>query len=221
MQEVAQHLLRYCAAMNGTPSAAGELPLVLVIDDDEDVREGLVLLLQSAGYAAVGAANGEEALVMLRDGLNPCLILLDLWMPVKTGWGFRMEQMRDPRLARIPTVVLSADEARRDLQGVAATLPKPLDFERLFALVEFHCSQAASTAGSADENASVTGDAAFHWLPDWVFEEMVRLAREVGAPVVALEARQDELIFTISSGAIVRRVIPGLGQLDTPNDRTG
>jgi CheY-like chemotaxis protein len=194
----------------GPQHVTASSPLVLVIDDDDDVREGLVVLLESAGYTAAGAANGDEALAMLRAGSEPCLILLDLWMPVKTGWGFRMEQMREPRLARIPTVVLSADEARRDMHGVAATLPKPLDFAQLFDLVEYHCTHPVAPDAALD--VGTVRPPAFHWLPDWVFDEVVRLAREVGATVVALEARPDELIFTMSSGAVVRRIIPGFGQ---------
>ncbi len=189
-------------------------PLVLVIDDDDDVRDALVLLLESAGYAATGASNGDEALAMLRTGPEPCLILLDLWMPVKTGWGFRMEQVREPRLARIPTVVLSADEARRDMQGVAATLPKPLDFPELFAVVAAHCTRPRAQAVDTATELAPEQRGVFDWLPDWVFDEAVRLAREVGTTVVGLEARPDELIFTMRSGAVVRRIIPGFGADD-------
>jgi len=200
-------------ATDGSYRAAAR-PLVLVIDDDDDVREALVLLLESAGYAATGAANGDQAMAMLRAGPQPCLILLDLWMPVQTGWGFRMEQVRDPRLARIPTVVLSADEARRDMHGVAATLPKPLDFRQLFEVVAAHCIQRIALIPDAPAEPAPQQLGMFDWLPTWVFDEAVRLAREVGPAVVALEARPDELIFTMRSGAVVRRVIPGFGSAE-------
>lgn len=183
-------------------------PLVLVIDDDDDVREAMIVLLESAGYAVQGASNGDEALARLRSGPEPCLILLDLWMPIKTGWGFRMEQMRDPRLARIPTVVLSADEARRDMEGVAATLPKPIDFGELFAVAAQHCAHPASRPNGERGDDKTQPIESSGWIPVWVFDEVVRLAREVGMPVVAIEAQPDEVIYTMRSGAVVRRVMP-------------
>jgi hypothetical protein len=139
-------------------------------------------------------------------------------MPVKTGWAFRMEQVRDPRLARIPTVVLSADDARRDMQGIAASLPKPLDVPQLFDIVAFLCSRPNATAANSPSAAQA---GAFYWVPDWVFDEIVRLARELGTAVVGVEARPEELVFTMSSGAVVRRVIPGFGSDPTGADAEG
>jgi CheY-like chemotaxis protein len=156
---------------------------------------------------------------VLRGGPEPCLILLDLWMPVKTGWGFRIEQMRDARLARIPTVVLSADDARRDMTGVAATLPKPLDFDRLFDIVRRHCTRPAARRTNGDEPGVQAP--VFDWLPTWVFDEIVRLARDVGTTVVGLEARCDELIFTLSTGATVRRVLATHSALHEPTAHVG
>ncbi len=118
---------------------------VLVVDDEPDVRDALIALLESDGYEAIGAANGAEALRLLReDGLKPCLILLDLMMPVKDGWQFRAEQLADPALAGIPTVIVSAAAGRDEsfvaekLQAVAA-LRKPIDLERLAEIVGTHC----------------------------------------------------------------------------------
>jgi CheY-like chemotaxis protein len=81
---------------------------ILVVEDTADTRESLLLLLRAEGFAADGAANGLEALRQLRRGYEACLILLDLWMPVMDGWTFRFEQRRDPTLADIPVVVLTA-----------------------------------------------------------------------------------------------------------------
>src|SRR5262249_54943332 len=78
-------------------------PTVLIVDDDRDIREALTQALVEGGYTAVGVANGQEALRWLRTATPaPCLILLDLAMPVMNGWQFRSEQQRDPGLAAIP-----------------------------------------------------------------------------------------------------------------------
>jgi CheY-like chemotaxis protein len=114
-------------------------PLILIVEDDEASREAVSALLESAGYHTVGAANGEDALDLLRHGLDPCLILLDLMMPVKDGWSFRAEQMQDQRLARVRTIVLSAVADAPPLQGVVASLRKPIEIDTLLDLVAKHC----------------------------------------------------------------------------------
>src|SRR5205085_12014163 len=82
---------------------------VLVVEDDHDVREALVEALEASDYHPMAAANGSEALQRLRSGSEPpCVILLDVMMPVMDGREFREEQRRDPALAEIPVVVLSA-----------------------------------------------------------------------------------------------------------------
>ena len=87
---------------------------VMVVEDDESVRELVMEILGGGGFTAVGVGNGEEALRHLRQAQrHPALILLDLMMPVMDGRRFRIEQLKDPSLARIPVVVMSAcdDEA--------------------------------------------------------------------------------------------------------------
>jgi len=116
---------------------------VLLVEDDDDVRAAYAAYLEGAGYVVVEAADGREALQRLRTAPgNFCLILLDLFMPTMNGWAFRAEQLRDPKLASIPVVVVSADSAvaRRaaDL-GAAGWVGKPIDFDRLLALVATHC----------------------------------------------------------------------------------
>jgi CheY-like chemotaxis protein len=84
---------------------------VLVVDDDPSIREALSDLLGDEGYRVTTAPNGAEALNLLRapGELRPCVILLDLMMPVMNGQQFYAEQQRDPALAAIPIVVISAD----------------------------------------------------------------------------------------------------------------
>jgi CheY-like chemotaxis protein len=96
--------------------------VVLVVDDDADVREALALALELAGYLTVRAGDGLDALLALRTGPPPDAIVLDLEMPIMSGWDFRAAQLRDPDLARIPVVVLSSSprEVSADRR-----LPKP------------------------------------------------------------------------------------------------
>ncbi len=116
---------------------------VMIVEDDFDARESLAAVLSSEGYTVALAEHGQAALEQLRRSpSNFCLILLDLFMPVMNGWAFRDEQVNDADLATIPVVVITADAsaARRAAGlGVAATMTKPIDFDRLLKLVDQHC----------------------------------------------------------------------------------
>jgi CheY-like chemotaxis protein len=118
------------------------LESVLVVDDDPDIRDVLGIIVQQAGYEALSAADGAEALRMLqRMNARPRLIFLDLRMPVMNGWQFREEQLRDSRLEGIPVVVITADSseaARKGLVGAAGFLAKPLELQEILdALARF------------------------------------------------------------------------------------
>src|SRR5262249_26330672 len=83
---------------------------ILLVEDDGDTRDGITPVLEGVGYKVESVTNGQEALDQLRTSTAPpCLILLDLMMPVMDGWQFRDEQQRDPFLSSIPVVVVSAD----------------------------------------------------------------------------------------------------------------
>lgn len=116
---------------------------ILVVEDDADIREATVDLLVDHGFDAVGAANGREALDRLRSDVDlPCLILLDLMMPVMDGRTFREEQQRNPALAPIPVIVLSArtDSVKQAAElGAAGCLDKPVSFEALLRLTRRLC----------------------------------------------------------------------------------
>jgi CheY-like chemotaxis protein len=114
---------------------------VLIVDDEDTIRDTLVEVLGENGYDAIGATDGKDALRRLRGGGPWSLILLDLTMPVMDGAAFRNEQRRDPALAPIPVVVLSAYRdvaAKAAALRVAAFLPKPLNVPALLKLVRTH-----------------------------------------------------------------------------------
>ena len=117
---------------------------IFVVEDEEMIRDSIVEFLDEHGYQAVGAADGQDALEKLAVAdLLPCLILLDLMMPVMDGRSFREEQLRTPDIARIPVVLFSA---YRDLTKIAADLhaagylDKPLKLANLLRLVQEHCA---------------------------------------------------------------------------------
>jgi CheY-like chemotaxis protein len=115
-------------------------PRILVVEDDPDAREALVALLQMKGYRAVPAGNGKEALDYLHKAPLPDLIILDLWMPVMDGWQFRAEQIKDPRLKKVPVIVVTALSDRADVDANEIII-KPVDVERLLATVSQYCSR--------------------------------------------------------------------------------
>ena len=118
-------------------------PVVLVVDDDRDIRGILGDVLQEEGYATSTVADGREALRVLREGLRPCVILLDLSMPGMNGWDFRANQLRDPELSAIPVVVMSAagyrpETIQAQLAGVGF-IRKPLPLEEILTAIAEVC----------------------------------------------------------------------------------
>jgi CheY-like chemotaxis protein len=107
-------------------------PLILVVEDDQDIRNALLEILPESGFEVVSAENGAHALRVAR-AVRPSVILLDLMMPVMTGWEFREEQLKDPALSDIPVIVLSASGIRA-IEG-ALLLEKPIALERLLASI--------------------------------------------------------------------------------------
>lgn len=108
--------------------------LVLLIDDDGDLRESVSLLLEGSGFDVVTARNGAEAVVLLEGGLRPRAILLDLMMPVMNGWDFYEWQRRSP-LAATPTVVYTASGLRPGALGPLQIVPKTVPAAALVSAV--------------------------------------------------------------------------------------
>jgi CheY-like chemotaxis protein len=114
---------------------------VFVVEDDVDTRDMMGRFLELEGFTVEVAANGKQALERLNAGMLPCVILLDLMMPVMDGWQFRSQQIRDAALASIPVIVVSAAGKDRiaDIEA-NAYLSKPVDLEQLLAEVSQYCS---------------------------------------------------------------------------------
>ena len=116
--------------------------LVLLVDDHEEARDALAMLLKNEGFAVREASDGQEALDALYDGPRPCLVVLDLMMPGMDGWEFRRRQLRSPLFARIPTVVLSGHaNLSAAATGLSAheIMAKPVVLGRLLELVRDYC----------------------------------------------------------------------------------
>ncbi len=115
---------------------------VLVVDDNDDVREAFVALLLMHGYHASGASSGSRALEQLREGLRPCVVLLDLRMPEMDGWTVWARMHAEPTLASIPVVMVSGDpeqSRRAEALGMRNFIRKPVDADKLVATVARFC----------------------------------------------------------------------------------
>lgn len=114
---------------DGDLSARGKT--ILVIEDDPVIRETIQLALELEGYRVVTASHGGEGLRCLSQIRRPCLILLDLMMPVMDGFEFLRQFKKESRLASIPVVVITAfDELAKNI-GVSAVIKKPLNLDVL------------------------------------------------------------------------------------------
>ncbi len=113
---------------------------ILIVEDDKDILITLQELLESAGYIAETANNGIVALENLRLAqVLPDLILLDYMMPEMDGLMFRSEQEKNPRIASIPILLMTAD-AHPDVKqmqiGARAYIKKPLDIDKFLAAIK-------------------------------------------------------------------------------------
>jgi CheY-like chemotaxis protein len=111
----------------------------LVVDDNPEIRLSLGEVLGEEGYTVVGVADGQEALDYLTTKEEPRVILLDLMMPVMDGWQFRVEQKKNPKLASIPVIVISAMADAAQEIGAERVLSKPLSPEILLRAVKDYC----------------------------------------------------------------------------------
>ncbi len=111
---------------------------ILVVEDDTSIRELLVELLESEGYAVASAVNGLEGIKYLQSQQIPDLILIDLMMPVMDGYSFRSEQLKNTSWAKIPTVVMSAEANAKEKMknfNITAFLSKPVELDTILKTV--------------------------------------------------------------------------------------
>lgn len=117
---------------------------VLIVEDDDDIRETLIEVLEDNGFEPSSAANGAEALELLRDRIDkPHVILLDMMMPVLDGWGFRNAQLADPSLRGIPVIVLTAHASIEETAaalGATGFLRKPVRLDPLIEAIRRHAA---------------------------------------------------------------------------------
>lgn len=113
------------------------MPPILIVEDERDLRESLQEYFEDQGFRVTGAANGAEALEILAGEELPCVVILDLVMPVVSGNEVYDRMQQDPRLAAVPVIVSTSDPSRAP-NGVLI-MRKPIDLRRLLGAVRQHC----------------------------------------------------------------------------------
>lgn len=105
---------------------------VLVVEDHNDSREMLEEFLTEEGFTVESAVNGLQALERLLRPPRPDVVLLDLMMPVMTGWDLMARVEKEPSLWGLPVIVVSGAGSTRPVpRGIIASIPKPLDLNLL------------------------------------------------------------------------------------------
>lgn len=112
---------------------------VLVVEDDDDIRNAIVDLLETEGYCAYSAVNGKDALEKLSTISKPCLVLLDMMMPIMNGRQFLDEVMKDSSLAPLPVLIVSAVADKTNTEGSVGFLKKPIDIDTVLDVVAQYC----------------------------------------------------------------------------------
>ena len=121
--------------------------MVVVAEDDRDVREMLCEVLTAEGFDVAAARNGVETLALLRANTSRiCVVLLDVMMPVMSGAEVIEHQRRDPQLSTVPVVVMSARWETRDLFEGIEFLRKPMSLDHVLHVVRHHCKQRPASA---------------------------------------------------------------------------
>jgi len=116
--------------------------IILVVEDDPDLRENLCEVLELEGFRAVGVTNGLEALEYLRTHAPPCLILLDVMMPRMSGSEFRAQQRVDERFSGVPVIAVSAmelDHQHEQIPDAAGYFIKPVNPLKLSQAIRLCC----------------------------------------------------------------------------------
>lgn len=119
--------------------------MIMIVDDEADIRDSLQEFFEDEGYAVITAENGQKALALLASGNVPCVVILDLLMPIVDGNEVYEKMQADPRLAQVP-VIISTSDPRRAPSGVL-TMKKPVSLMRLLGVVRQYCSPGGEAGG--------------------------------------------------------------------------
>jgi CheY-like chemotaxis protein len=114
--------------------------VVVIVEDEEDTRELLRELLEDRGYTVVTAEDGVEGLAAM-SAREVCIVILDLIMPRMGGLAVLAAMARDPKLSALPVCISTS--ATDQVPSGLPYLPKPVDLQRLYALIEANCKHAA------------------------------------------------------------------------------
>ena len=114
---------------------------ILVVEDDQTIREALKLFLEVEGFDVLTAGDGQQALDTLsRSPIKPRLILLDLMMPIMDGYEFLSQRLQNSELKTIPVVAVSAFSSPSEELGAQGFVKKPVDLHDLMQFVERFCA---------------------------------------------------------------------------------
>ena len=128
--------------MSGKPKGCG---LVIIVEDDQSIREVLQMAIEFEGYKVRTASNGEKAFSLLKKIKVPCLILTDLMMPGMDGYEFIELASQTHTIAAIPIVIVSAApntsavKVMSESGKIKGLVKKPVDLDYLMKIVHQHC----------------------------------------------------------------------------------
>ena len=126
--------------------------VVLVVDDDADLRNSIKRVLEDDGHEVITASDGREALTRLNEpAFHPSVMVLDLMMPVMNGWQLLDIFARDRRLQKIPVILTSAYFGNRFVADPHTMLRKPFKLDRLLELVAHHCDERPDSSSPQQE----------------------------------------------------------------------
>ncbi len=121
---------------------------ILLVEDDDAIREALRYALEYEGYDVSSASNGQDALDKLKTLPRPCLVLLDLMMPVMNGWELAENLSKDAVLSTIPVVIVTAfSEKVGELAKTHRILKKPMGIDLLLSVAHEYCGQPPQALG--------------------------------------------------------------------------
>lgn len=114
----------------------------------------MIDVLESEGYKTESAINGKDALEKLATMGKPCLVLLDMMMPIMNGREFLDKVMKDAKLAPIPVMIVSAVADKTNTDGAIGFLKKPIDIDLVLEIVAQYCDESRSISPSRSSDTS-------------------------------------------------------------------